>query len=526
MTNHAPPRPDKQLSPSIFAIAFAGVFIFLYLWTVLLPATPVVVTNDQVLFFSRAVRIVHGQVLYRDFFELVTPGTDLLYAAAFRLFGIHAWLIPAWSITVGLALCSLITLIASKILRGPLLLLPALSFLVFDFSTGLDLTHHWYSTLFALAAVAVLAEGEGATLRQIAAASSLSAMATLFTQTKGVLVFLALVVYVLWLKRFRTQTSNILKQLAALILPFAAVLSSVLGYYIHRAGFRTFFFDLVTFPMKYMSGDDSNSPRLYLRQLHPMLAHHAPSDIIRLIPFLFIYALVPYTYLFGLHQLWSKRTMLPPALRQHLVLLHLVGLALFLAIANGPSFFRLGAAAPPAILIFIWLISRQSPTLQLVRRALWILALFFAVLLPIYRQTQWHATLDLPIGRTAFNDILTFQEYQWLAQHTHPSELFFNEFAAGFYLSLSNPTPSEFTTEAEFTRPEEVAAILQSLQHNPPPFVVLPHLSTNAFNPHDHSAPFLQYIHANYHLDQIFPVDHAQFSRELWERGPAPNQTQ
>jgi hypothetical protein len=519
MTDHTPSPTAKGLSRSILTVFFAGAAAFLFLRTFLLPATPFVVLDDQTLFFARAVRMIHGQIPYRDFFELVTPGTDLLYAAAFRFFGIHAWIMPAWAIAVGLALSAVITFIAGKILRGTLLLLPVLLFLVFDFNSGLDLTHHWYSTLFVLAAVAVLTGG--ATPRRIAAASSLCGIATLFTQTNGVLVFLALVVYIVWLNRSQTHTSNLLTPLAALLLPFTLVLSSLLGYYIHQAGFRTLFFDLVTFPLHYMSGDDSNSPRLYLYQFHQLLALSGSSGILRLIPVLFIYALVPYIYLLGLRQLWRKRNDLPPALRQHLVLLHLVGLALFLAIANGPSFFRLCTAAPPAILICIWLISQQTPTQRITRKALCAAALLFAILLPVHRQTQWHAALDLPIGRTAFSDDLAFHEFQWLAQRTHPSEPFFNNAVLGLYLSLPNPTPSEFIADSEFTRPEQVAAVLQSLQHNPPPFVALMHLSTNAFNPHDHSAPFRQYIHANYHMDRIFPVDHAQDAVELWERGPA-----
>jgi hypothetical protein len=43
---------------------------------------------------------------------------DLLYAAAFRLFGIHAWIMEAWAIALGLALCWVITGIASRILHS------------------------------------------------------------------------------------------------------------------------------------------------------------------------------------------------------------------------------------------------------------------------------------------------------------------------------------------------------------------------------------------------------------------------
>jgi len=69
----------------------------------------------------------------------------------------------------------------------------ALLSLVFDFSNALDLTHHWYSTLAALAAVSVLMGGVN--LRRIFAAGVLSGISTLFTQTQGGLTFVALIIY-------------------------------------------------------------------------------------------------------------------------------------------------------------------------------------------------------------------------------------------------------------------------------------------------------------------------------------------
>ena len=517
MTEPNPPQVTDRLSRPTLALAFAGALAFLYLRTVLLPATPFVGTGDQTLFFSRAVRILHGQVLYRDFFELVTPGTDLLYAAGFHLFGIHAWMIPAWTIAFGLTLACVITYIASRMLHGRLILLPALLFLVFDFNSALDLTHHWFSTLAAVAAVAFLMDGTS--VPRIYTASSLCAIATLFTQTQGSLAFVALIVYLLWLKRSGTQNANTLTQLAALVLPFALILSSVLGYYIHKAGFNTVFSDLVLFPLRFLSTGKANTPRAYLQQFPPV---QSAADILRLIPFIFIYALVPYIYLFGFYQLWRRRNDLPPTLKQRLVLLHLVGIALFLAVANGPRFFRLSTVAPPAILILTWLLSRPSRGHSFARTLLCILAALFALLLPLRRQTQWHATLNLPIGRAAFGDILLYREYQWLAQRTHPSEPFFNSPGLCLYLSLTNPTPSEFVSYDDFTRPEQVSAIIQSLQHHPPHFVVLFSENIKRSDSHDNAEPFRQYVHDNYHLAQTFPIHGSiQYDEQIWELAPA-----
>jgi hypothetical protein len=513
MTENKASHAEECLSRSSLLISFAGALAFLYLRTFLFPATPFVAIGDQVLFFSRATRILHGQILYRDFFELVPPGTDLLYAAAFRIFGIHAWVMQAWGIAVGLGFCWVITQIACRILRGSLILLPAFLFLVFDFSNSLDLTHHWYSTLAALAAINVLMGGTS--LRRIFAAGLLCGVAALFTQTQGGLTLIALVIYLLWLYRSESLGSSIFTQLVTLVLPFTLILSCILGFYIHKAGFRTVFYDLVVFPLRFLSSGEVNSPRTYLRQLPPV---HAPTDILRLIPFLFIYAIVPYIYFIGFYKLWRKRETLPTALRQRLVLLHLVGLALFLAIANGPRYFRLSTVAPPAILICIWLVSEQSPAQRAVRNLLWVLAAVFVLLLPLYRQTRWHATLNLPIGQTAFSDTLVFHEFEWLAQRTRPSDPFFNQSALSLYLSLDNPTALEFINDDDFTRPEWVEAAVRSLQRDPPHFIVLQPKSTDHSDAHNHTAPIRRYVNDNYRLVQIFYLNgSSRYQEELWE---------
>lgn len=505
----------EHLSRSVLSLFAAGALVFLYLRTFLLPATPFVAIGDQVLFFTRAARIVGSQVLYRDFFELVTPGTDLLYALGFRIFGVHAWLMQAWAIALGLTLCCVITLIAARIVRGPLILLPALLFLVFDFNSAMDITHHWYSTLAAMAAAGVLMGGPS--LYRIAAAGSLCALATLFTQTQGALALLALLIYLLWLKRSQAQGPSILSALTALLLPFLLIVCCVLGYYVHKAGLQTIFFDLVLFPAKFLSSGEVNSPRTYLRQLPPV---HALSDVLLFVPFVFIYALVPYIYLLGFYQLWRKRGLMNSSVRQHLVLLHLLGLALFLAVASGPRFFRLCTVAPPAILICTWIISQQARAFRFFRYFLWVLAVAFAVLLPFHRQTQWHAALDLAIGRTAFVDPLEFHEFAWLAQRTHPSEPFFNQPALSLYLSLENPAASEFVNYDEFTRPDQVTAVIRSLQQRSPRFVVMFPQTADFSAVHDHSEPFRKYIHDNYHLEQTFYLNRNSRYEELWEIGP------
>jgi hypothetical protein len=297
-------------------------------------------------------------------------------------------------------------------------------------------------------------------------------------------------------------------------LPFFLIVACVLGYYVHKAGLRTIVFDLVLFPVKFLSSGDVNSLRTYLRQLPPV---HGLRDVVLMIPFVFIYALVPYIYFLGLYQLWRKRGVLSISVRRHLVLLHLLGLALFLAVASGPRFFRLCTVAPPAILVCTWIISQPGRASRLARNLLWILAVAFAVFLPLHRQTHWHATLNLPIGRSAFVDKLEFHEFDWLARRSRPSEPFFNQPALSLYLSLDNPTASEFINHDEYTRPGQVDAVIRSLEQRPPHFIVLFPETADSSAAHDHSGPFRTYVHDHYHLSQIFYLNPNPRYEELWE---------
>jgi hypothetical protein len=174
--------------------------------------------------------------------------------------------------------------------------------------------------------------------------------------------------------------------------------------------------------------------------------------------------------------------------------------------------------APPAILIFVWLLSLATSAGGYIRKLSWVLAGGYFILLSIHRQVQWHETLDLPIGRTAFIDKAPFTEFKWLAERTHPSDRFFNDSALSLYLSLDNPTQTEFVTHDETTRPEQVAAIVQALKRNPPAYVALFSVNPEYTVHGDHAAPFRQFVYDNYKLADTFSHNQSQYEEELWAR--------
>jgi hypothetical protein len=503
---------DGGLSRFALIVSMFVALVFLYLRGFLLSGVPLVAVGDEDLFLGRAVHILHGSVMYRDFFELVTPGTDLFYAAVFRLFGVHAWVIQACGVVFGLAMFFVVTSIAAKILRGSLVLLPGALFLVFDFSSARDLTHHWFSTLAALVAVNIVIGGEG--LARLVWAGVFCALATLFTQTQGGLVFVAMLLYLAWNRSSTGRTDTTRARLAAFALPYVAVVAGVLGYYVYRAGLQVVYFDVVEFAPRFLTGE-VNSPRTYLHQF-PRIG--SAGDAFRAAPYVFIYAVIPYAYFGGLYRLWRIRAEAPQRLRRHLILLHLVGLALFLSVVSGPRFFRLCTVAPPAILVFVWLCGGVTLAMKMIRSALCAAVAVFAVVLSLHRVTQWHGVLDLPIGRTAFVDRLQYDAFRWLAERTKPHEPFFNNTALSLYLMLETPTAVEFINDDGFTRPEQVSAVLAWLEDRRARFIVMYRQDRSGATALSNSAPFRRYVQENYHLTQVLPLDEHGAPKEFWER--------
>src|SRR5580704_7542750 len=76
----------------IVAISVSLTIATCYLRDFVLPNVPIISWGDQTLFATDGARIIAGQMTYRDYFQLVTPGTDLTYAFLFRCFGLRLWI--------------------------------------------------------------------------------------------------------------------------------------------------------------------------------------------------------------------------------------------------------------------------------------------------------------------------------------------------------------------------------------------------------------------------------------------------
>ena len=492
-----------------------GGLLFLYLPFFLPGPTPIWLSGDQAVYLVNATRIVQGQVIYRDFCQYTLPGTELVYAGLFRLLGIRSWIPNVLLILLGLSLAWLSVSISRKVLDRRSAFLPGLLFLVVPFRHMLNGTHHWFSALAVMAAVAVVIEKR--TLARLAAAGALCGLAAFFTQARGLAAILGLAVFLLWEHWQEKQSGTFLKRELYLLLSFLATQIATNAYFIFKVGLGAFWDCTVTFGLRHYSAhSEANSLKAYMLGL-PLVPpwRHLPT----LGVWLFIHGLLPLVYLLFFFRYRREVQARPEEPWDRLMLLSIVGLFLFLGVAPAPNWFRLCSISLPELILLVWLVNSMRSFRALLLGCLWIVAGILAVTEPWPARIHWHGYLDLPTGRTAFPTQDSYDKYKWVLQRTRPSEFFFDGASLPrmyFPLGLRNPAKVPFFTTTDYTRPEQVEDALGALERHKVRFVVwaleldMPPLDRPEG---DHLGPLRAYLRARYHVVKVFP----DFD-QVWER--------
>jgi hypothetical protein len=480
-------------------LAFASCFFRLFIF----PAVPLLPSGDALFFFVAGSKIVAGQLPYRDFFEILPVGTDLVYAAAIKFLGFWAWIPGLAMSSLAAGIVFLTTLIARRVVRGMSIVLPGLLIVGFGLSSEtLNATHHWFCTLAALGALFALIDGVNRP--RIAAAGALAGLAACFTQTTGAAVVLALAVYVVW-KRPRSRHSG-WRDALLLVVAAIGIFAALNGYLIWSAGLHTWLFDTLIFPVRYFGAVPFNSWRVIFLdfRIHP--------SAIRWLIFPIEYAAVPLVFfalLIGPLRIHDR----PKDHSDHVFLISLVAAAMYLAVLPSPSLLRLSSASAPAMILVAVLCSgeRQSRALGLLLGAL---ALLIATIVPLQHQARWHASLVLPGGRIAFFDAPQYEEYRWLPTDVGAGEYFFGQPAMYVALHVKNPAPITVLDTSDYTRPDQIAATIAAFERNPPSTIVTKgSLDRPPVSASDHTGPFRDYVRAKFAAVKTF-----QTGDTVWER--------
>ncbi len=177
-------------------------------------------------------------MIYRDFFQFTLPGTQVFYLLLFKLFGVRAWIPSATWVLLGIGLAWTCVVISKQLLSGVSVYLPSLLFLGLGFVTERDPTHHWFSTLACMAAIAILMPKRSPA--RLVAAGALCGLATLFTQSRGIVAIAGFATFLLWECRAKKQGWGwLFKAGMYLFIPFLATTLPVLAYLAWKVGHAT-----------------------------------------------------------------------------------------------------------------------------------------------------------------------------------------------------------------------------------------------------------------------------------------------
>jgi Dolichyl-phosphate-mannose-protein mannosyltransferase len=489
-------------------LIFAPLYLYLNLFT--LANFPFSLEGDQNFFCAYALRMLHGEQAYRDFFQFTPPGTDLFYLTLFRLFGPRIWVMNFAVLLVGVILCWVCFHLAQQLMERKLALLAALLFLVFIYGDRLDATHHWFSLLAGLCAVRVLMPTR--TLSRFAIAGALLGVASFFTQTTGVAGLLALIVSIAWEHASSSRPwRTTLKQQALLCIAFVLAWTTLSAPFLAHAGWRQVWYLQVTYPHHYVILKHG----VLFPNVHGQLSRQV---LLERAQQLTLYLLLIGSYPPVLWYCWRRRREYASQNEMKLVLISLLGLSLLLAIVTRANWIRIYSVSMPAIILLLWAVSLLGKQRRYATAAIWIVIACVATKQIWSRQHAPHTLVSLPAGRAAAAAQLG-EKFYWLMQHTRPGDLFFQAQWLNLYLPLDLRSPAfmDNLSATDGIPPEYIALTIQQVEQNQVKYILWSPQILALSQPYryeqNHLDPFRTYLDTQYKRVQIFSD-----RDEIWER--------
>ncbi len=511
---------SDELRPSITFKAFfyLACLLFLYLNLFIFPATPIYYEADHVKLIHESSRMAGGEVIYRDFWEFIFPGSHSLFALLILIFGTQYWLISAVILVHGMISAYLGVVISRKVISDSFVAyLPSAIYIFLGFRWfGIDAEHRMMSPIFAWLALLFLLKER--TYARIALAGVACALTSYFTQQRGFLVVAAIGVFLFFEFGFKGRDwRRLIGSWAVLIAAFGLTLIAVLTPYVYPVGPAKFFEDTILFISAYSQDPYTNSWRTYFTTITKLRA----AGITMLAVAVFYSVLIPLVYFATLLYIWFRKRTEDLYRTAPILLTCLVGL--FLSISTtGPNVMRLYQVSIPALVALVWLIW-QSNLLSPVKIKLATAALvLFGLMLGVRVQYAWDTvTLDTSSGRIVFLSRVIAERYEWLLANTQPGDQVFEVYIChvNFPLRLGNPTRMSILLNTGYSPPHHVAWAIEDLKRERPRYIIwdgawTPEMQEMADD--ERLKPLYLYMTSNYRRVRSFtPYDGRE--REAWE---------
>ena len=339
--------PRQYLSYLIFILCVS--FYLLPLMRVLRQGT------DEGLLIDGAVRVFHGQVFPRDFFEVVGPGTFYWLAIFFKLFGVTFLATRICLFVSSLGTTLLLYFLTRRVCRTYQSLPSVLVLGTYFGALWPTISHHVDSNFFALLTVACMVLWQDRRKNSLLIVGGVLAGATTcFLQPKGLLLLVALLLW-LWIQRQRRYAS--ISALYPVMGGYCGVIGIVMAYFWSQGALWDLIYLNFLWPFQHY-GAVNVVP--YARGIVFTYwncwatvrgALHWPTAMaaVLIIPFLFVAALPALLLLLGVRHKWN--TVSP-----EIALYSLCGAALWLSEIHRKDIFHLVFGSPLLIILCIHLL--------------------------------------------------------------------------------------------------------------------------------------------------------------------------
>ena len=316
--------------------------------------------GDEGTLIYDAVRVAQGQIPYRDFFEVMGPGTFYWVALSFKIFGI-TWQATRIALYVTSVATALMMFFLTRRLRTGFDIFPAIFLMATSFGhIWPAISHHGVSNLLALLSFAAFVIWlDKCWPALLVAAGALAALTTCVLQPKGILLFLAFLVLLTLLCRKEAGFASYVFCLAA---GYVAIAVFILLFFWTAGGLHDYVYANFIWPLT-RYGNVNSVPyglgigefywkpwvQSFSAALSPALGYLVAGIFI--IPFLIVAAfpiLLPTIALCNKSRAFS-RALLP---------YWIAGWALWLSEVHRKDITRLVYGSPLLIILLIYLLSR------------------------------------------------------------------------------------------------------------------------------------------------------------------------
>ncbi len=434
------------VDPKSLARPYLSYFLFALCAAIyVLPFMRVLLNSDEGTFLAGAVRILHGQIFARDFFEVMGPGTFYILAGFFKVFGPTFFAVRIWlfvtSLGTGLSMYFLSRRVCKKYRILPSLLLAGLYF-----NTAWPMVnHHVDSNFFALLSVICVVlwqDKRGNILGNIVllTAGVLAGVTTCILQPKGMLLLFAFLAW-LWIQHRRRSAS--LSALGVILAGYCGVIAVVLLYFWSQGAMRDLMYMDFVWPSQNYSTLNAVPYATGIVQFWAhwtMLIHGIrwliPLAVVLITPFLLVAALPALVPILGIPRGNDN-------LRPEILLYWLCGWALWLSEFHRRDIAHLTAGSLLLIILCVHFLAEYRG--KIADLALQLLAIS-AGALAIVNLFMILAVHSVP---TRVGTVAMFKPdavVAFLDKHTTPGEeIFFYPYCPIYYFATGTTNPTRFS---------------------------------------------------------------------------------